>query len=204
KLRTHHRRGAAGVHRACTCGCTEAIQAIFETREEVAKQEEVRGALEDMNFFVQRHVERIEQYQQFASDLIRVLQSTAGSEPLRMYCERLDAIAQQIPEECRVQRDNMKSLDHAADLTRRTLALTAQPSPDNLQAYMKLLDEWRAMGGAQDYVLARCHVIVRQLFQEAGSASIRDPRAGDMARSVRARCREVLRHPDGYEIWDNY
>src|SRR4029077_102963 len=39
KLRTHHRRGGDGVHRACTCGCTEAIQAVFEAGEEVTRKE---------------------------------------------------------------------------------------------------------------------------------------------------------------------
>jgi len=56
KLRTHHRRGGDGVHRACTCGCTEAIQAVFESGQEVAKQDYVKEALGDMNYFVEHHV----------------------------------------------------------------------------------------------------------------------------------------------------
>jgi hypothetical protein len=34
KLRTHHGEAGSGVHRACTCGYTEAIQAVFEKGEE--------------------------------------------------------------------------------------------------------------------------------------------------------------------------
>src|SRR5260370_20117659 len=45
KLRTHHRRGADGVRRACTCGCTEMIQAIFESGDEVARRAEIKGEL---------------------------------------------------------------------------------------------------------------------------------------------------------------
>src|SRR5262249_50001298 len=45
KLRTHHRRGGDGVHRACTCGCTEAIQAVFEAGEEVARQAEIKESV---------------------------------------------------------------------------------------------------------------------------------------------------------------
>src|SRR5208337_1357612 len=59
KLRTHHRRGADGVRRACTCGCTEAIQSVFEAGEEAAKKDDIAGAVDDMIFFVHRHVERI-------------------------------------------------------------------------------------------------------------------------------------------------
>jgi hypothetical protein len=44
KLRTHHRRGGDGVHRACTCGCTEAIQAIFDVAAEVGKKGRREGS----------------------------------------------------------------------------------------------------------------------------------------------------------------
>src|SRR5207247_7532157 len=62
KLRTHHRRAGDGVHRACTCGCTEAIQAIFEKHQELAKEDFVKEALGDMNYFVDCHVGRIDEY----------------------------------------------------------------------------------------------------------------------------------------------
>ena len=43
KLRTHHRRGGAGVRRACTCGCTEAIQAVFEAGDRGRQEKGDRG-----------------------------------------------------------------------------------------------------------------------------------------------------------------
>jgi hypothetical protein len=60
------------------------------------------------------------------------------------------------------------------------------------------------MGGAQDYVLAQCHTITRKLCQEAGYVCAVQPKTVELAREVRARCRPVLRNPDGYEIWANY
>lgn len=205
KLRTHHRRGGDGVHRACTCGCTEAIQVFFDSGNEAAEPTKVREALEDMNYFVQQHLERIGEYQRFAADLIRYLESTAAATPaLKPWCDELTATVQQIPQECAVQKENMQSLDHAADLTRRTMALTAKSSPDNLKAYKELLDAWRAMGGAQDYVVAKCHLVARQLFQDAGYGCGNEVAALALAREVRARCRGVLRNPDGYEIWADY
>jgi len=69
---------------------------------------------------------------------------------------------------------------------------------------MELLKAWRAMGGAQDYVVALCHTITRKLFQEAGYGCVNDPTAVAVAQEVRARCRQVLRNPDGYEIWADY
>jgi len=205
KLRTHHRRGGDGVHRACTCGCTEAIQVFFDSGSEAAESAKVREALEDMNYFVQQHLERIGEYQRFAADLTRYLEGTAAANPaLKPWCDELAATVQQIPQECAVQKDNMQSLDHAADLTRRTMALTAKSSPDNLKAYKELLDAWRAMGGAQDYVVAKCHLVARQLFQDAGYGCGNEIAALVLAREVRARCRGVLRNPDGYEIWADY
>jgi hypothetical protein len=205
KLRTHHRRGGDGVHRACTCGCTEAIQAVFEKSQEVAKKDDIKEALGDMNYFVQCHVERIEEYRRFASDMIQFLRAKQAAAPeLKPFLESLEQIVQQIPQEYDVQKENMKSLEHAGALTRQTLALTASKSTNNLPAYMDLLKAWRAMGGAQDYVVAQCHMITRKLFQEAGYGCVNDPKAVPVSQEVRARCRQVLRNPDGYEIWANY
>ena len=81
KLRTHHRRAGAEVHRACTCGYTEAIQAVFEAGEEVAQKEFIKGALDDMIYFVQRHVDRINEYRRFADDLIKFLRAKGSSSP---------------------------------------------------------------------------------------------------------------------------
>src|SRR6185503_9828984 len=81
KLRTHHRRGGDGVHRSCTCGCTEAIQALFEAGQEVAKKQHVRDALGDMNYFVDCHVERIEEYRRFATAMIQFLETKASEAP---------------------------------------------------------------------------------------------------------------------------
>jgi hypothetical protein len=205
KLRTHHRRGGDGVHRACTCGCTEAIQAIFEAREEVAKKEAVKEALADMTFFVEQHLERIEEYRRFAGDMIQFLRAKAAAAPeLKPFIEGLEETVQLIPQEYSVQKENMKSLEHAGELTRQTMALTGDHSTNNLKIYMELLKAWRAMGGAQDYVVAQYHSLTRRLFQQAGYGCVNEPKAVAVAEEVRARCRQALRNPDGYEIWADY
>ena len=205
KLRTHHRRGGDGVHRACTCGCTEAIQPFFEKSQEVAKKNDIKEALGDMNYFVQCHLERIDEYRQFARDMLQFLRAKQSAAPeLKPFLEGLEQIVQQIPQEYDVQKENMKSLEYAGELTRQTLALTANKSTNNLPAYMDLLKAWRAMGGAQDYVVAQCHTITRKLFQEAGYGCVNSPITVQVAKEIRARCRQVLRNPDGYEIWANY
>ena len=205
KLRTHHRRGGDGVHRACTCGCTEAIQAIFDATAEVGKKDYVKEALSDMNYFVECHLERIDEYRRFATDMLQFLQAKGTASPeLKPFLESLEQIVRQIPQEYDVQKENMQSPEYAADLTRQTMALTSSSSPNNRTTYAQLLKAWRNMGGAQDSVVAQCHVITRSLFQEAGYGCVNEPKAVALANEVRARCKQVLRNPDGYEIWPNY
>jgi len=98
----------------------------------------------------------------------------------------------------------MRSPEYVTELTRKTMALTASRNTNNLAAYMELLKAWRAMGGAQDYVVAQCHTLTRKLFQQAGYNCVNDEKAIPVAREVRARCRQILRQPDGYEIWADY
>ena len=205
KLRTHHRRGGESVHRACTCGYTEAIEAVFKAKEETGKQAFIADAIEDMIFFVRCHMDRIAEYQRFADDLTKHLRAQAQAAPdLKPFLDNLEAIAQVIPQECDVQKENMKSLDHAADLAKQTMALASKVDPDNLKTYAALLKAWRGMGGAQDYVLAQCHTVTRKLYQEAGYSCAELPKAVAAAEDIRARCRQVLRHADGYEIWADY
>jgi len=205
KLRTHHRRGGDGVHRACTCGCTEAIQAIFESGEEVSRKDDIKGDLEDMVYFVHQHVDRINEYRRFADELLKDLEAKKKSAPeLNEYFDKLEEILQQIPQEYGVQQENMKSFGYADDLVKRTLALTDKQDPNNVKAYMDLLKEWRAMGGAQDYVLARCHMVVRKFAQEAGYGCVDNPHAVLVAQELRTQARQCLRNPDGYEIWADY
>ncbi len=205
KLRTHHRRGGEGIRRACTCGCTEAIEAVFNAGQEVEKKEYVEGAVGDMMYFVTRHMERIDEYRAFADGLVKSLRDKGGSSPeLKPFIEPLEQIATQIPSQYDVQKQNIKSLEYADDLARKTLALTARKDAKNLPTCLELGKEWRGMGGAQDGLLAEYHVIVRRLFQEAGYGGLTQPAAVELAKEIRSRCRQCLRNPDGYEIWVDY
>jgi hypothetical protein len=205
KLRTHHRRGAVGVRRAATCGCTEAMQVVFDAGEEVKRREYVEEAVDDMVYFVTRHVERIDEYQNFANNMIKYLNLAAKSAAdLKPFIGNMQAIVQEIPRGYKIQKENMKSLEYAAELSRKTKALTRKKSPQNLPTYNDLSLKWRRMGGAQDTVIGQCHTITRKLFQEAGYGCVNQPGAVKIAREIRRRCRQCLRNPDGYEIWPNY
>ncbi len=205
KLRTHHRRGAAGIRQAATCGCTAAIEDVFKAGREIEKKEYIEGAVGDMVYFVTRHMERLNEYWAFADNMIKFLRTTEDSRPeLKAYLDGLLQIVQRIPEQHNVQEENIKSLEYADELSRKTLALLQKKDPQNLPACLDLGKKWRGMGGAQDALLGEYHIVVRKLFQEAGYSCLIQPQAVDVAREVRNRCRQCLRNPDGYEIWPNY
>ncbi len=205
KLRTHHRRGAEGVRRACTCGCTEAIQAVFEDGQEVQKKEYVEGAVDDMVYFVERHTERIGEYQEFARDMLDFLNQTwRTARELELFLDRMAAIVQEIPQEYQSKQELIKNMKYVDDLTRQTKALTKKKQPRNLKAYEQLSMKWRRMGGAQDDLVAQCHRITRKLLQQAGYGCTSSPKAVEIARQIITRCKKCLRNADGYEIWANY
>ena len=205
KLRTHHRRGAEGIRRACTCGCTEAIEAVFKAGDEVARKQYVEGAVGDMVYFVRVHLERIDEYRAFADDLIAFLRGAGrSSAELKPYLDGLEQIAQEILRDYDVQKQNIKSMEYANELARKTMALTRRKEPGNLNACLELGKQWRGMGGAQDGLLAQYHVTARNLFQQAGLASVTLPGAVELAQEIRKRCKQCLRNADGYEIWPNY
>jgi hypothetical protein len=47
-------------------------------------------------------------------------------------------------------------------------------------------------------------MLARRLFLEAGLGCADRSDAIELAREIRAACRQCLRNPDGYEIWPNY
>ncbi|MCP4454506.1 MAG: hypothetical protein GY809_23870 [Planctomycetes bacterium] len=205
QLRTHHRRDSKGIRRACTCGCTEAIEAVFKAGQEKARQRYVAEAVEDMVYFVTEHVKRIEEYQAFARDMIAFLERTGQSEgDLKPFVDPLLEITKTLQTDYNRAKANMKTLAHADQLARKTNALAQAKRPENLKACLELGKQWRAMGGAQDDVIAQSHRIVRTLFNEAGTQGVATPGTAKIASQIRDRCRQCLRNPDGYEIWPNY
>jgi hypothetical protein len=204
-LRTHHRRGAAGIRRACTCGCTAAIEAVFKDGDEVTRKAYVEGAVDDMVYFVRRHMERLDEYQTFAKNTIALLERTGRStDELKSYVDPLILTTRELQEEYNRARDHMRTLAYTDQLARQTKALTRSKKPGNLKLCLELGKQWRAMGGAQDDVIAQSHRIVRTLFQEAGYGCVGNPQAVETAKEIMEMCKQCLRNPDGYEIWPNY
>jgi hypothetical protein len=150
-------------------------------------------------------MKRIDEYQAFAREMMEFLNQTQKSAAdLKPYLDRMKAIAQEIPQEYSRQQELIMDLQYVDELTQQTKDLTLKKEPGNLKAYEELSMKWRRMGGAQDDLVAQCHRIARKLFQDAGYGGVSSPKAVEIARQIRERCRECLRNADGYEIWADY
>ena len=183
KLRTHHRRGADGIRRACTCGCTEAIEAVFKTGQEIEKKEYIEGAVGDMVYFVTRHVERLERVPGLCRRHDQVPphdgKRPAGTEDVPRQPRSRSSSRSRTSMRCR--RRTSSPWNTPTNCRAKTLALLQKKDPKNLPTCLDLGKDWRGMGGAQDGLLAEYHIIVRKLFQEAGSGCVTQPKAVDMA-----------------------
>ena len=215
RLRSHHRRPSAGILDAATCIYTEdVLQPVFEAGQEVEKNELVEETVDDMVFFVTRHGERIDEYQDFAHDMMSFLNLKRKSDPdLKPFFDSMETITQEILQEYSrqmenfrtlAQRENTTVLEYVAELARKTKALTQKKDPQNLPTFLDLGEKWRGIGGGQDDLLGKLHSVTRQLFQEAGYGCVSQPQAVEIAQEIRRRCRQCLRNPDGFEIWPDY
>jgi hypothetical protein len=205
KLRTHHRRGANGIRRACTCGCTEAIEQVFKAQQEVARRDYVEGAVDDMVFFVHEHMARIDEYMECARDVMKLLEENRQAKAeLAGYLDELKLLALELPQEYTRRKEHIQSLAYVDELARKTKLLTRRQQTTNLPSCLALGKQWRAMGAAQDDLVAQLHRLTRKLFQEAAYRSVDQVAAMEVAQKLRERCIQCLRRADGYEIWADY
>jgi hypothetical protein len=205
-LRIHHRRPGVTIPEACVCGFIDnVLREIFEKGQEVEKKELVEETVDDMLFFVKRHLERISEYQEFTHDMISFLNLKRKSNPdLKPFLDSVEAITEMIFQEDSRWKERVKTLDYAEELGYKTKALTRKKDPENLSKFSDLDEKWTDMAGAQDSHVRFSHSLTRHLFQEAGYCCVNQPEAMEIAKEIRSRCRKCLRNPDGYEIWPDY
>jgi hypothetical protein len=206
KLRTHHRRPGVTIPSACICDFLEyVLEEIFREGQEAEKKELVEETVDDMVYFVTRHVKRINEYRAFTHDMVDFLNLERKSHPdLITFLDGMMAMAHEIQQEYNSQREHMKTLDYVDELARKTKALTQKKDPQNLPTFLDLAEKWRGIANAQDDLLGSLHRITRKLFQEAGYSCFNHHGATEIAKEIRSRCRECLRNPDGFEIWPDY
>jgi len=205
-LRTHHRRPGITRASASTCAFTSSVlEPIFKKNQEVQKKELVEETVDDMVFFVTRIRERINEYQDFAYDMMSFLKLKRKYHPdLTPFLDSVERITQEIIQDYGRTEEHIKTLNYVNELAQTTKALTQKKDPNNLLTMLDLGNKWRGIGQAQDDLLQRFHRMTRKLFQEAGYGCVNQPQAVEIAEEIRRRCRRCLRNPYGCEIWSDY
>ena len=188
-----------------TCGVTDRLKPVFEAGEEVEKREYIKGGTEDMIYFLTRERERALEYQDFAHEMIEFLTLTKKDKPeLKSFLDEMEVITREIIAAYEHAKDNIKDIEYARKLARKTQALTQQKNPGNFEAFMKLKGEWTGMGGAVDDLNRKLHTTTRKLFQEAGYNCVGSRETVEVAEEIRRRTVKCLRRPGSYEIWSDY
>ncbi|MEK7395397.1 MAG: hypothetical protein AAB116_00530 [Candidatus Poribacteria bacterium] len=188
-----------------TCEVTNQIRRVFEAGTEVEKAEYLKGGTEDMIYFLARENDRAMEYQDFAKEMLNFLSTVKISKPdQKPFIEKMESITKELMSAYENEKENLKDADYAKKLAEETVALTKQKSPDNLNAFKRLKEEWTGMGGSVDDLNRTLHTITRKLFQEAGYECVDQPETVRLAEDIRGLAIECLRNPGSYEIWSDY
>ena len=188
-----------------TCEVTDAIKRVFESGEEMEKRDYIEGGTEDMIYFLKQENERAMEYQSFAAQMIEFLSRTRENKPeYKPFLDKIEGIARELIAAYEYEKENLKDMDYARKIAVETVSLTQHKSPDNLDSFRKLKEEWTGMGGSVDDLNRILHTITRKLFQEAGYYSVDQPEKVRIAEDIRKMAIDCLRRPGGYEIWSEY
>jgi hypothetical protein len=188
-----------------TCEVTNQIRRVFEAGTEVEKAEYIKGGTEDMIYFLARENDRAMEYQDFAKEMLNFLSTVKINKPdQKAFIEKMESITKELISAYENEKENLKDADYAKKLAEETVALTKQKSPDNLNAFNRLKEEWTGMGGSVDDLNRTLHTITRKLFQEAGYGCVDQPETVRLAEDIRRLAIECLRNPGSYEIWSDY
>ncbi len=178
---------------------------VFEAGTEVEKAEYIKGGTEDMIYFLASENDRAMEYQDFAKEMLNFLSTVKINKPdQKPFIEKMENITKELMSAYENEKENLKDADYAKKLAEETVALTKQKSPDNLNAFKKLKEEWTGMGGSVDDLNRTLHTITRKLFQEAGYECVDQPETVRLAEDIRRLTIECLRNPGSYEIWSDY
>jgi hypothetical protein len=187
---------------AATCGVTDKFKPIFESGKEVQRREYIQGGIEDMIYHLTVLTERVRQYQDFAREMMAYLAVTKKDRPeLRSFLDEMEEVAGEFTAAYQQEKANIKTLEYAEELGRKTLALSQERRSGNLAAFLEIKGEWTGMGGSLEGLNRKLHTVARALSQRAGYGCVGQPEAVEVAKEIRRRVKKLLRNPNSYEMW---
>jgi len=188
-----------------TCGVTDKFKPIFKAGKETKKKEYIKAGIEDMLSHLTILTERANAYQDFAHEMIDFLTLMKKDKPeLKPFLDEMENITRELITEYHLQKENIKTLEYAQELGKKTEALTQRQHSDNYSIFLKQKGKWTGMGGSLECLVRKLNTITRKLFQEAGYGCVKQPEAVQLAEEIRRRVLKHLRKPRQYEIWSDY
>ena len=188
-----------------TCGVTDALLKVFGAGQEVERKDYVQGGVEDMYAYLTGMFERNARFYPFSQEMVAYLTAQEKADPkLSPWLREMHATAEEIGATYDNARDTIRDISYAHELGAKTIALTTEQRPDNLQRMTELKQDWTGMGGALERLAAREHTLTRKLYQQAGYGAATRPEAMPVAKEARKRTKQCLENAESYEIWENY
>jgi len=184
-----------------TCATRDALRAIYESKQQRQKRQEIETALDEALAFVTHIRDRIEHYVRFGHEIREYLAEQSKAHPdLADRLGELEAITRELDVRMEARRGKVKRPQFVAqmnqDFRRDLLTYEGADVLDKLKAYTDALTQ---IGGNQDELVGECRWVVRSLRQRAGLVMATDPRCAEIAEEIRGRCQKALTNPTKYE-----
>ncbi|MCX7013897.1 MAG: carbohydrate binding domain-containing protein [Candidatus Sumerlaeota bacterium] len=184
-----------------TCAVRDALNPIYEAKQQVERKAEVEKVLEDLMIFI-RHIRgRIESYVTFGHETFAYLEEQKNAHPeLSEPLAELEALARRIDDKYAERQEKIKTPDFVAQTVEDFRKTVLNDQGDDAAAQCKLFTErWVDIGGNQDELVGECRWAAKMLRQRAGLMMAADPRLADVAKKIRQRSQVVLRNPANHE-----
>jgi len=167
----------------------EWVEKQFAGDKDAESADEIRRRLDAMADHVAHVQARIDQYAAF-SHQIRALCESNGENTEPAVIERFTEVLDEMDRSLAAFRDTTDAPASATALARQIVRLIGEENA--LAECGRLGENVRRIGAAQDRTLSKCRMAVRWLEQQARMTAIRNPRAAELAREIRARAERFL------------
>ena len=184
-----------------TCVARQKLNAIYASKQQVERRDEVEQCLEQVLAFVLHIRARIEAYSAFGRQTLAYLEQQKQALPeLTGTLEEMEALARGIDALVDRRQLQIHTRERAVALVEQfrstLLGYTGNDAPEQCHKIINALGE---IGEAQDALVGECRREVKILRQKSALAMAADPRFAPVAREVRRQTWAVLRSPTSFE-----
>ncbi len=186
-------------HHNAVCAMTREIEDYFANSQDAELRLRVQQFADDVTTFIRLIRERVFQYDIFAADALRLLETqgktdpslAAAAEPIVDILDEIRLIAEEdLP---------ASSLGEVRAWTDRIKQLVGEARDGDLAKVKKITQQCRSVAGTQDDMARDLSILTIQLMEEATRMGSASPQHVRLAEQLITRSRAVLRKPTWWE-----